>query len=117
MPRNNVHVLSEDELRTFKEKYIIELVDNQILVKFPNYKRVTFHDADKPFAINAKKFRKICFSLDAIETWKKFVKQKNKYTLFDVQNAINILYVTYQTIDEKNIIKVLERYDQKIITI
>lgn len=114
MPKNNVHVLTEEELRTFKNKYLISIEDNKILVKFPNYARVTVHDIDKPFAINAKNFRKICFSMEAINYWKKFVKQKSRYTLFDVQNAINILYVTYQPVNEKNVKTILAKDTLKI---
>ena len=114
MPRNNVHILTENELRAFKQKYIIEIEENKIVVKFYNNKRKTTHDIDKPFIINAKKFRKINFNLEAINLWKSFINKKLKCTLFDVQNAVNFLYITYQTINEKNVKKILTDNIKKI---
>lgn len=110
MSRNNVKLLTARELDTFNDKYIIECDDEFLYVKFKYYNRCTAHPIDKPFSINSS-IRKISFSIDAITIWRAL---KDKYTLFDVQQAVNTCLITYQEINESNVRKVLESAMHKI---
>ena len=108
MSRNNIKLLSKEQLKQLNRKYYFEADDENIIVKLYNYNRITFHSKIKPFHINCK-IRKVCFSMEAINAWLKLYDQKEKYSLFDVQQAANILTITYQTVDENSIIKQLKK--------
>lgn len=94
MSKNNVKILSPEELRYLNNRYAFEINDDMILVKIQNYNRVTAHPLDSTFSLNTK-VRKLDITPDAIKIWNE--KFKGKWSLFDVQNAINILITTYQT--------------------
>ena len=98
--RNNVKLLTERQLEKFNEKYQFALdEDDNIVATLSNYGRVTKHDSKKGFSINSD-IRKITFSTEAIEFWKELKKETN-YSLVDVQQAYNILTLSYEipTID------------------
>ena len=111
MNKNNVKILTNDELNFLKGRYAFELNGDTILVKIQNYNRVTAHPANETFALNTK-VRKVDITPDAIEIWDKHFK--NKWSLFDVQNAINILIMTYQTPEVEEIEDQLKRGTSKI---
>lgn len=116
MAKNNIKLLTHEQLRQFNTKYTILLEDDKICVKTVNYAKITRHDSDKPFHINAKNIRKIQFSVDAINIWKKFCLsyKDNVFTLFDVQQAVNKLIVMYQKPTFENVKQLLERDTTKI---
>ena len=112
MPDNNRKALDDMTLYKLKAMYTIEYDEpsNSIVVGLTTCKRKTSHPADKQFCINCKKLKKkIVFSLLAIEFFKEFSKDKkmNKYTLFDVNNAINKLKIMYQKPDRDNVSNLL----------
>ena len=111
MTKNNVKILTYDEIAFLKSRYYFEVNDNVILVKISNYNRVTAHPADKTFSLNTK-VRKIDITPDAIRIWQKHFKRS--WSLFEVQNAINILLTTYQVPEVEDIEDQLKRGTAKI---
>ena len=111
MNKNNVKILTEDELKYLKGRYDFEVNDDVILVKIQNYNRVTAHPLGTTFALNTK-VRKIDITPDAIRIWNKYFKAS--WSLFDVQNAINILIATYQVPELDDIKQQLKRGTTKV---
>ena len=113
MPANNSKVLDNDMLHKLNMKYVIKYDKDKdkIVVSLSTCKRVTIHDADKPFHINAKKYRrKVCFNMTTIELWKE-ITQEQRYayiTIFDVQNAITTLKVMYQAVTKQKVLELLK---------
>lgn len=114
MARNNIKLLTDIQLKILNEKYIFELDGDEILVKFHHYGRVTRHDANKPFHINAKKIRKVCFNVQAIEIWKSMQSDKKVPTLLSVQQAVNKLTITFQPVNVDTVRKLLFESDIKL---
>lgn len=112
MPANNSKVMSSKILRQLNEKYIVKYddVEDKIVVTLSTCKRITVHDSNKPFHINAKKIRKVCFNMTVIDIWKELTKEKKYalYTIFDVQNAATLLKVLYQPITKQKILEQLK---------
>lgn len=113
MRRNNIRLLTDSEYERLTSKFIFGIKDDKISVMTTSNSRVTLHDIGKPFHINAKKIRKICFSLDAIEIWKTLYKDGYPH-LIDVQQAVNKLIITYQEVTEENVKKMLAKKTLKI---
>lgn len=113
MARNNIKLLKPKELELLNEKFIFELEEDAIVVKLRNYGRVTRHPIDKPFHINAKGIRKVCFSMEAINIWKALYN-KGLPTLFSVQQAVNYLTIAFQKVDENAVKKILSGQQIKV---
>lgn len=115
MARNNVKVLTKNELLRLNSQYIITYDDDNIIVGNRYYNRTTLHDRHSSFFINSK-VRKITLTTTAIEIWIELQgeEQYKDYTLFDVQNAINILYVMYQPCELKEVKKLLLKESTRI---
>lgn len=99
----------------YKFKYIPER--NIIETTFPNSIKVTERPADKGFLIIVKKFgKKIIFNLDVIEFWKEFQSDPDysKHSLFEINNIVNFLKITYQEPTREKIIDVLKNGIQKL---
>lgn len=111
MKRNNVKLLTQEDFELLNSKFEITIEDNKIVVKNKTMKKNTYHDIDKPFHINAKKIRKICFTMDAINIWKELYKE---FTLFQIQSCVNRLILTYQQVNIKNVKEILTKYNLKI---
>ena len=110
MPKSNIKLLTKDERQYFRDNYNFELQGNFVLVKFKNYGRVVAHSIFEPFSI-VSKIRKITISVNAIDLWKdKFMN--SKYTLIDVQNAINALTIGYQATDYDEVNAQLNAIDE-----
>ena len=111
MARNNIKILSQAQLEKLNAKYYFEVDGQDILVGLNNYQRVTRHPRDKCFHINSKTDvkRKICFSKEAINIWLACKENKLKLSLFDVQNAVNNLTVTYQPVSYDNVVRFFNR--------
>lgn len=109
MKRNNVKLMTTVELNELKEKYSFELNNsNNILVKTKTNSRLTYHNINKPFRINIIGKRVVVFSKDAIDIWKDLYEKYN-YSLLDVQNAVNKLYISFQEINKENVQKILSK--------
>ena len=111
MARNNIKILSQAQLEKLNAKYYFEVDGQDILVGLNSYQRVTRHPRDKCFHINSRTDikRKICFSKEAIDIWLACKENKLKLSLFDVQNAVNNLTVTYQPISYDNVVRFFNR--------
>ena len=107
MSRNNVKLLTATQLDKLNDKYDFYVEGEYIVVKLRNYNRSTKLPLDKSFFINSD-IRKISFSVDAIKLWLK-LKDETKYTLLDIQQAVNSAYILYIEINEKNILDLLKK--------
>ena len=113
MLRNHTKLLTTFQYEDFLKKFRFTIEDNKIVVTTTNRQRKTYHDIDKPFAINAKKIRRLSFTMDAINIWKSMYKD-GEPNLVAVQHAVNKLSVTYQPITEANVCKLIANSDIKI---
>lgn len=115
MARNNVKILTKNELLRLNSQYIFTYDDNNIIVSNRHYNRTTLHDRHKSFFINSK-VRKITLTTTGIEIWIELQdeEQFKEYSLFDVQNAINMLYVMYQPCELKEVKKLLLKESTRI---
>lgn len=111
MGKNNAKVISESEMTYLNSRYIFTIDGSQILVKIQNYDRVTAHLMSKGFSLNTK-VRKIDITPEAIKLWNESFK--DKYSLFEVQNAINTLVSTYQQPSFEEVADQLKRGSAKI---
>lgn len=102
----NLKALTIDELKYFVDRYDIELVDKYIVVNCKTLKRKTLHDLDAGFELSTP-VRKINISKKAIDLWKD--QYIGKYSLIEVQNAINTLIITYQNLNDTQISEQLKR--------
>ena len=108
MARNNVKLLTEEQLSSLNRRYIFEPRETDILVMVIGYRRQTIHPYNENFSINAKE-RKVTFTTEAIEFWRRLYDPKKRLpSLLDVQQAYNILLLTHQPIDERSIRKMLK---------
>lgn len=118
MSKSNIKLLTKDERQFFHDNYSFELQGNFILVKFKNYGRVVAHPINKQFSI-VSKVRKITISVEAITLWIEKFKD-SKYTVVDIQNAMNALIIGYQptAYDEvKNQLTIIDEKDMKSVLI
>lgn len=114
--RNHIKLLSTGQLEKLNAKYYFEVDGDNIVVGLHDYDRFTLHPKDKPFHINSRSDvkRKICFNTFAINVWLKCYENKLKYSLFDVQQAVNVLTVTYQPVTEESVLRFLKQPQIKI---
>ena len=120
MPICNVHLLSADEHKYFNEKYRFSIKDDSVLVQINGFNRTTAHPLTKSFSLKTP-VRKLTISTQALKIWSENfygniryqVNKVDKYTLIDVQNAINILIVSYQEINFENVLDVLKNHSEK----
>ena len=105
----NVRILDDKELEFLVGKYIFEfqegLSKNYIVVTTSNYARKVLHEADKSFTINTQ-IKRITINPQAIEFWKEL---DFKYNLIEVQNALNILSISYQEITRYSILEAIRK--------
>lgn len=115
MARSNIKLLTKDERKFFNDNYIFDLKDDVIIVKVKKFGRIVAHSINENFSINST-IRKITITTEAIDLWiKNFIK--TKHSLIDVQNAVNALKISYQTLeydDVKNQLDVIDKNDEKI---
>ena len=90
--RNNIKLLTDRQLTELNEKYNFSIDGDNVVVDIKNYNRHTKHPITDSFFINSK-IRKITLSPEAISIWIELTQDRLRYTLFDVQNAINKLYL------------------------
>lgn len=111
----NLKALTDEELDYIRNSYQFDVHDKYIVVMCSvngtMYNRKTLHDIDKPFSLTTKA-RKITISVQAINMW--LEKYKDKYSLIEVQNAINYLIITYQPLTDEEMEKQLKRKSVRI---
>lgn len=108
--KGNVKALTKDELRYILDRYEFKLVDGYVIVLTNG--RKTLHDATKGFSLLLPlERRRIKITKDAIDFWSE--KYIDEYSLIEVQNAINTLIMTFQTVTQEHIAGQLERNRSK----
>lgn len=108
---NNCRALSKDELSFMNAKYKFWIDGDNVCVRCTNRARTTYHPKNKKFNIYVKRVRKITYNVVAIEMFEHFQADdtRKKYSLTDIQNALNILRITYQPIDEERVLALLSK--------
>lgn len=107
----NTKALTNEELEFVMGKYKFELFDDYIVV-CTNGRR-TLHKKDDSFSLLLPlERRRIKITKKAIDIW--IDKYQNKYTLIEVQNAINTLVVTFQNVTNDSLDGQLERSRSKL---
>lgn len=107
----NIKALTNEEMTFILNKYTFTLFEDYIIVKTNN--RKTLHSKDSSFSLLLPlERRRIKITTKAIDLWIK--KYLDKYSLIEVQNAINTLAVTFQSINEENIEGQLKRARSKL---
>ena len=103
MSKNNLKLLSDEQLIEFKEKYTFQILDSLIVVRTSNFNRPTMHDKNKGFFITLNN-RKLTITPEAINMWENNFPNTH---LVDVQHAINRLFLMYQNPNVEDIKKIL----------
>lgn len=110
MARANVKLLTNEELKFFNDVYIFDYDDEYIIVSNKYYNRSTRHSRDATFFINSK-VRKLTFTVEAINIWIELDKEFPKeFSLVDIQQAVNTLFVLYKPISKKDVLKMLKSW-------
>lgn len=90
------------------ERYSITIDGKNVVVSVSGYNRATAHPIDQGFSIvYGKRSRRMNLSVEAIDLWR--TRFYGKRSLFEVQNAVNTLYVLYQEPTADNVAKLLRR--------
>lgn len=105
MKTYNIKLLSDEELKAFKNKYKISLLNNKIMVECTNFNRPTLHVRDKTFFLFANG-RKINITPNIIELW---IEYFQNYHLVEIQNYANMLYLMYQNPTTEDIEKIIKK--------
>ena len=109
--RGNIKALTNEELKFVIQKYQFELFADNIIVSTMG--RKTLHYKNESFSLLLPlERRRIKITKNAIDYW--IDRYLKKYTLIEVQNAINSLVVTYQSITNENLDSQLERTRSKL---
>lgn len=105
MPKNHIKLLDKDELMYFKDKYIVSIPEKYdfICIQSKNYNRKVLHPINKNFELNTN-CRKITITSEAMLYW---ISYLHEYSLIEIQNIINTLYLNKEEINLKNIKKEL----------
>lgn len=107
----NIKALTNEELKFALGKYAFEMSGDYVVVKVNN--RRTVHPADKAFSLLLPlERRRIKVTPKAISLWEK--RYLERYSLLEVQNAINTLAVMFQNMSEANIDAQLKRARSKL---
>lgn len=111
----NTKPLTTEELEILNNYYTFKYDSEEdgIKVKCNNYAKHNYvvHTNRQPFALNHPA-RKITLTRKAIDLW--IDKYRDKYSLLDVQNAINVLTVTYAECTDEEIDNLLQNGKQSI---
>ena len=103
-----IKLLTKDELDYFNSIYSFDLLENFIQVKVKDFNRITSHPINQNFSIRMTTSRRLTITTDSINMWIQHFKDKTKYTLIDVQNAINALRLSYQNLRYEDVISQLK---------
>ena len=83
-PRH-IKLLTDEQLQMLKDKYDIKLQKNKVLVKSKTRNHTVMHDMNEAFSLRCDN-RRVTINSKAMKMWQKHFK---RYSLFDVQHAIN----------------------------
>lgn len=100
---SNVHVLPDEVIKDFEEKYDIHVEGNYIIFSLSYQKYIRAYPIGKKFSIMTKDKTKMTIQPITVEYWIKH----NEFSLFRIQNAINKLVVFNQDLNDDNITKEL----------
>lgn len=101
----NLRALTDDELRYMLDRYTFSVFENKYIVtKCVN--RETLHQIGKNFSLSTP-IRKVAISPLAVDMW--INNFKDDFSLVEVQNAISVLTVTYQPVNEETVLKQMKR--------
>lgn len=112
MKQSNTKILTKDELDFLNNKYQIEYKDNLLFIKANTINRAVCHNLDDKFTIVFKKdgvIRFVKISPEATKMWVNNYKDTS-YSLFDVQNAINVLIISFQQVTKDDVDSVLKNH-------
>lgn len=99
----NIRLLTNEELKSFEDKYKFKIIDNYVSVSVVNFNRPTLHPIGKSFSLICNG-RKITINPDTIELWKNDFPHLH---LVNVQNLVNTLLLMYQKPKKEDIEKLL----------
>ena len=116
-PRN-IKILSDEEEMFLEENFQFEIKGDLILVRSKKVDRCVAHKKDENFKLNFKLNKSFSWLISplAVQVWEYEAKNKG-YSLVKVQNTINKLIVLYQEPSQKDILNLLKRKNEKILTI
>lgn len=87
-PRH-IKLLTDEQLQLLKEKYDVEFQKNKVFVKLKTRNHTVMHDINEAFSLRCDN-RRVTINPKAMQMWQKHFK---RYSLFDVQHAINQLAI------------------------
>lgn len=99
----NIHILSEDVIKSFEEKYDVHLEGEYIIFSLTYQNQIRACKIGEKFNVMTNDKTKLTIQPIAVEYW----KDHRDKSLFRVQNAINKLAVFNQDITFDNISKEL----------
>lgn len=102
-----IRLLTKFELAYFNEMYSFEQSGDLILVKTRNINRTTVHPIDKGFSLRMSNSRRLNISSQAVKIWIDRFKD-SKYSIIDIQNAMNALIISYQNLRYEDVISQLK---------
>lgn len=85
-PRH-IKLLTDEQLQALKEKYDVEFQKNKVVIKLKTRNHTVMHDMNESFSLRCDN-RRVTINPKAMQMWQKHFK---RYSLFDVQHAINQL--------------------------
>lgn len=102
-----IRLLTKEELNYFNEMYSFEVAGDFILVKTKNINRTTVHSVNEGFSLRLSSSRRLNISAQAVKMWLEKFKN-SKYSIIDVQNAMNALIISYQQLRYEDVISQLK---------
>lgn len=104
MGKNNIRLLTKEELASFVDKYEFKVEGFFVWTTVKNFNRPTVHSINDSFSISCND-RKLTITPKAIELWMECFQDKH---LVEVQQAINTLILMYQSPQREDIDKILQ---------
>lgn len=111
MPRNNIKLLTEEQLVKLDYQYMFDYNEKnrQVVVKCRNYFKDTPHSIDEPFSVNSK-IRKVTFTPEAMAIWIE-LRKEHKVNLLCVQQAVNMLQITFRDVSKTAVLETIKNTD------
>lgn len=103
---SNIHILDENTIKAFEEKYDVHLEGNYIIFSLTYQKYVRCYKIGEKFNVMTNDKTKLTIQPIAVNYW---MNHNFDYSLFRIQNAINTLSVFNQEINDETITKELKK--------
>lgn len=112
---NNIRLLTNDELTFINKKFRCRIENEELVVEYSTRMGQCRHSIFESFSINVRGMRKLTITSFAMLMYDEFCRNNkiDNYTIFDVQNAINILRVSYQSVNKTNVLYVLRKGNEQ----